>query len=138
MPENKTKPTPASVETYLLAKGSDTQRADCSKLMALLERVTGEPAKMWGAGIVGHGSYHYVYDSGRSGDAPLAGFAIRGREIVLYLDCEEKASAVLLAKLGKHKLGKSCLYFRQLADLDAKVLETLVVQSVAALRKRYG
>ncbi|WP_440221765.1 DUF1801 domain-containing protein [Dokdonella sp. MW10] len=79
-----------------------------------------------------------VNKSGRSGEVPLAGFAVRGRELVVYLDCEDEAGAKLLEKLGKHKMGKSCLYFKQLADLDAGVLEKLVKASIANLRRRHG
>jgi hypothetical protein len=93
---------------------------------------------MWGPSIVGYGSYRYTYESGHTGEAPLAGFAIRGRDLVVYLDAEAGRQKALLAKLGKHKMGKSCLYFKQLADLDKSVLEQLVVGSIAEARRRYG
>ena len=137
MAENKTKPTGASVKEYLAARGSDQQRADCRELMALLEKVTQQSPKMWGPSIVGYGSYRYTYESGRTGEAPLAGFAIRGRELVVYLDAEGSQQKALLSKLGKHRVGKSCLYFRQLADLDTAVLEQLVAGSVADMMRRY-
>jgi hypothetical protein len=86
---------------------------------------------------VGYGSYKYTYESGHSGEAPIAGFAIRGRDLVLYL-CEEEKRQALLSRLGKHKIGKSCLYIRQLADIDRAVLEELVVNSVAEVRRRHG
>ena len=92
---------------------------------------------MWGPSIVGYGSYRYTYDSGRSGEAPLTGFAIRGRDLVVYLSAEGDTQQSLLSRLGKHKMGKVCLYFRQLADLDKSVLEQLVANSVADLRARY-
>ena len=138
MAENKTKPTGASVKDYLAARGSDQQRADCQELMALLERVTQQSPKMWGPSIVGYGSYRYTYESGRTGEAPLAGFAIRGRELVVYLMTEGSQQKALLSKLGKHRVGKSCLYFRQLADLDTAVLEQVVAGSVADMMRRYG
>ena len=138
MAENKTKPTGASVKDYLAARGSDQQRADCQELMALLERVTQQSPKMWGPSIVGYGSYRYTYESGRTGEAPLAGFAIRGRELVVYLMTEGSQQKALLSKLGKHRVGKSCLYFRQLADLDKAVLEQVVAGSVADMMRRYG
>src|SRR5262245_33339400 len=116
--ENKTQPTDASVEAYIAARGNEQQRADSRELIALHEKVTGQPPKMWGPSIVGFGSYRYTYESGRSGEAPLAGFAIRGRELVVYLSCEEDAQKPLLARLGPHKMGKACLYFKRLADLD--------------------
>ena len=138
MAENKTKPTGASVKDYLAARGSEQQRADCQELMALLGKVTQQSPKMWGPSIVGYGSYRYTYESGRTGEAPLAGFAIRGRELVVYLMTEGSQQKALLSKLGKHRVGKSCLYFRQLADLDKAVLEQVVAGSVADMMRRYG
>lgn len=137
MAKNKTEPTAASVDDYIASRANAQQAADCRALMAMLTRLTGEPAKMWGPSIVGHGVYRYTYESGRSGEAPLAGFAIRGRELVVYLDCDE-GGRVLLESLGKHKMGKSCLYVKQLADLDLGVLEQLVADSIASVRRKYG
>src|ERR671916_218400 len=108
MAENKTKPTDASVDDYIASKASAQQREDCRELMALLERVTGQAPRMWGPSIVGYGSYRYTYESGRTGEAPLVGFAIRGRELVVYLLAEGEEQRSLLARLGKHKLGKVC------------------------------
>ena len=85
MAKNKTKPTDASVEDYIASRANEQQRADGGQLMALLKKITGQRPKMWGPSIVGYGSYRYTYDSGRAGQAPLAGFAIRGRELVVYL-----------------------------------------------------
>src|ERR687895_1271433 len=138
MAENKTKPTDSSVEDYILSRASEQQRTDCHELMALLEKVTQHSPKMWGSSIVGYGSYRYTYESGRTGEAPLAGFAIRGRELVVYLVAEGEEQRSLLSRLGKHKMGKACLYFKQLADLDRSALEKLVVGSVAEVRRRYG
>ena len=138
MAENKTKFTGASVEDYIAARGSEQQRADCRELIALFEKVTRQPPKMWGPSIVGFGSYRYTYDSGHSGEAPLAGFAIRGRDLVIYLVAEQDEQKSLLSKLGPHKMTKSCLYFKRLADLDRPVLEKLVVCSVADVRRRHG
>lgn len=138
MAENKTQPTEARVEDYLDARANPQQRSDCLALMALFERITGQGPKMWGPSIVGHGSCLYTYESGRSGEMPLAGFAIRGRELVLYLDCEGEPQQELLARIGKHKMSKSCFYFKQLSDLDPEALETLVRTSVAQSLKRYG
>lgn len=137
MAQNKTNATDASIDAYLASRASDAQLADCRVLMALLEKLTKQMPRMWGPSIVGYGSYRYTYESGRSGEAPLAGFAIRGRELVVYLDCGE-GDRPLLARLGKHKMGKSCLYFRQLADLDLAVLEELVANSIASVRQKYG
>jgi len=138
MAENKTKTTDASVDDYIASRANAQQQADCRELMALFQRVTRQTPRMWGPSIVGYGSYRYTYDSGRTGEAPLAGFAIRGRELVVYVMPEGHEQTSLLPKLGKHKIGKSCLYFKQLADLDKSVLEQLVVGSVAKLRRRYG
>jgi hypothetical protein len=135
--ENKTKPTDASVVDYIASRGNAQQQADCRELMALLERVTRETPRMWGPSIVGYGSYRYTYDSGRTGEAPLAGFAIRGRELVVYVATESQEQKALLTKIGKHKTGKVCLYFKQLADLDESVLEKLVANSVADVKRRY-
>ena len=137
MAENKTKPTDASVEDYIASRANEKQRTDCQELMALLKKITRQPPKMWGPSIVGYGSYRYTYESGRTGEAPLAAFAIRGRELVVYLFPEGNRQKNLLAKLGKHKMTKSCLYFKQLADLDKSVLEQLVTGSIAEARRRY-
>lgn len=137
MAENKTKPTDASVEDYIASRANKQQSADCRELMVLFKKVTRHSPRMWGPSIVGYGSYRYTYKSGRTGEAPLAGFAIRGRELVLYLVAEGEEQRSLLSKLGKHKMGKSCLYFKQLADLDRSTLEKLVVSSVAGVRRRY-
>lgn len=137
MAETKTKPTGASVNAYLALRASAEQLADCKVIMAMCRRVTKQRAKMWGPSIVGYGSYTYRYESGHSGDACLVGFAVRGRELVVYLLAESPKQVNLLAKLGKHKMGKSCLYFKRLADLDVKVLEALIAGSVAEVRRRY-
>jgi hypothetical protein len=138
MAENKTTFTGASVADYIAARGNEQQQADCRELMDLLGRITHEPPKMWGPSIVGYGSYRYTYESGRTGEAPLAGFAIRGRELVVYLDCEGEKQQSLLANVGKHKMGVSCLYFKRLADLDQAVLRQLVTNSIQAVKQRYG
>jgi len=138
MAENKTRPTASSVDDYLAAKGSPQQVADCRALMRLFEKVSGQPPVMWGVGIVGHGAYRYTYESGRTGEAPLLGFAIRSKEIVAYLMLDGAVQDALLARLGKHKVGKSCLYFKQLADLDLAALELLALASVSEIRRRYG
>lgn len=138
MAQNRTKPTGASVEAYLAARGTDPQRADCRALIALLRKVTRRPPQMWGPSIVGFGSYRYTYPSGHSGEAPIAGFAIRGRELVVYLDPGLPGLAGLRARLGPHRMGKSCLYLKRLDDIDRGVLETMVRRSVAEVRRRHG
>ena len=138
MAENKTKPTDAGVEEYIASRANAQQQTDCRELMAMFKKITRESPKMWGPSIVGYGSFRYTYESGRSGESPLAAFAIRGRELVVYLDAEGEKQRSLLSRVGKHKIGKSCLYFKQLADLDRSVLEKLVVGSIAEAKQRYG
>ena len=92
---------------------------------------------MWGPTMVGYGTYTYTYESGRSGDAFLAGFAVRGRELVVYITAEPPGQVDLLTKLGRHRMGKVCLYLKRLADVDVKVLEALIAGSVADIRRRY-
>jgi len=138
MAENKTKPIDASVDDYIASRASEQQQADCRQLMTLLKRVTRHSPKMWGPSIVGYGSCRYVYETGRTGEAPLAGFAIRGRELVLYLLVGGEEQNLLLSRLGKHKMGKVCLYFKRLSDLDYSVLEKLVANSVAEVKRNSG
>jgi hypothetical protein len=137
MAEPKTRPTGASVQAYLAARGSDEQRSDCRALMKILARVTAAKPKMWGPSIVGYGAYTYTYDSGRTGGWPLAGFAIRGRELVVYLMADDAGQQALLARLGPHRMTKSCLYLKRLRDLDVGVLERLVASSVAEVKRRH-
>ncbi|HKV74849.1 MAG TPA: DUF1801 domain-containing protein [Gemmatimonadales bacterium] len=135
---NKTKPTGASVQDYIASRASEQQRTDVRELMALFKSNTRHSPKMWGPSIVGYGSQGYSYESGRTGEVPLACFAIRGRDIVVYVAAESRKQKALLARLGKHSMGKSCLYFRQLGDLDKSVLRQIVAGSIAEFRQRYG
>ena len=138
MAENKTKPTTNSVPAFLDACTDQAQRTDAKALTKLMQRVTGNQPAMWGASIVGFDSYHYSYESGREGDMPVVGFSPRKAANVLYgTICFDDAEA-LLAKLGKHTTGKGCLYIKKLADVDMKVLETLVEKAVAATRSRHA
>ena len=138
MTENKTKATDASVARYLSAIQDEARRKDCEALAKLMTKATKEPPKMWGTSIVGFGSYHYKYESGREGDSCLTGFSSRKGDISVYLVGAVLEQVELLAKLGKHKLGKGCLYIRQLSDVDLKVLEQLIVGAVAERKRRYG
>ena len=138
MATNKTAPTDASVDGYLTARANAQQRADSEALIALMRRITGAPPTMWGPSIVGFGAYRYRYESGRTGEAPLAAFAIRGRDMVVYLHCEGERQQALLAAVGRHRMSVSCLYFKRLADLDVAVLEALIVGSIDAVREREG
>ena len=137
MSKLKTKPTDVSVKSHIAAIANEEQRKDAQTLVALMRRVTKQEPRMWGPSIVGFGSYHYKYASGHEGDSALAGFAARGRELVVYIAPGFEGRDGLLAKLGKHKTGKVCVYIRRLADVDLKVLEKLVARSVADAKSRY-
>ena len=137
MPEPKTKPTKISAARHIAAIADEEQRKDAQTLAALLRRVTKQEPRMWGPTIVGFGSYHYKYASGHEGDSALAGFAVRGSELVLYIAESFEGRDVLLAKLGKHRTGKVCVYMKRLANVDLKVLETLVARSIADTKRRY-
>jgi hypothetical protein len=133
--QNKTKPTTTSVASFIAAIPDAAQRADAKALVTLMQAESGEKPKMWGPSIIGFGSCHFEYDSGREGDMPLIGFSPRKAATVLYLATGE--SNTLLAKLGKYTSGKSCLYIKKLTDVDQAVLEPLVGKSVAVMRARY-
>lgn len=138
MAENRTTQQNTSVEAFIDAVPDSARRSDARALIRLMSAATGENPKMWGPSIVGFGSYHYVYESGREGDAPLTGFSPRRAATVLYLHLGLEGAADELAKLGKHTAGKGCLYLKKLADVDETVLERIVVRSVAAMRKKYA
>jgi hypothetical protein len=128
MAENKTRPTDADVAAFLDNVDHRVRRADGHALHTLFERISGEPATLWGPSIVGFGSVHYRYDSGREGDMPRIAFSPRKANLVLYVGGYEGFEADL-ARLGKHKSSKACLYLNKLADVDAAVLETIVRKS---------
>jgi hypothetical protein len=136
MAENKTKPTQSSVTEFIDALTDQTRRADAKTLVKLMQSASGEKPKMWGPSIVGFGSCHYTYDSGREGDMPMISFSPRKAATVLYSMTGFSGAEALLAKLGKHTTGKGCLYIKKLADVDQKVLQALVVKAVAARRVR--
>lgn len=137
MADNKTKPTKLSVAAFVDALTDPTRRADAKALVKLLQSASGEKPKMWGPSIIGFGSYHYRYDSGREGDMPIISFSPRKAATVLYNLTGFSGSASLLAKLGKHMKGGGCLYIKKLADVDQQVLQALVVKSLAAMAARY-
>lgn len=137
MAENKTTANDASIEAYLISRATAAQRHDCEVLMTMLQRVTGAAPRMWGPTIVGFGSYRYTYESGRSGVSCLTGFAIRGKDLVIYLVADGDDQQALLDRLGPHKQGKACLYVKRLADLDLSALEELVAGSVAEIRRTH-
>jgi hypothetical protein len=137
MAENKTKETGGDVGAFLDAVADPVRRADAQALCTLMTRATGETPSMWG-NIVGFGRYHYRYESGREGDTMVSGFAVRAKELVLYLGCDAGGLDDLLARLGRHRLGKGCLYVKAMADVDAGVLEALVERAHAATRARHA
>lgn len=137
MSTNKTHATQASVANYLAAKASASQHADCLALIELMSELTSEPPVMWGPSIVGFGRYHYTYESGRSGESCLTGFAVRGREIVLYVVAEAPEQQQILAQIGVHRMGKACLYVKSLAAINLPQLRELIKGSVQELQRRY-
>jgi len=134
MPENKTKATTLSVTAYIDTLSDPTQRSDAKELVQLMQRASGEKPRLWGSSIVGFGTHHYRYDSGREGDMPLISFSPRKAAHVLYSLLGNEEAKALLGKLGKHKTGKGCLYIKKLADVDRKVLETLIGKAVTHKR----
>ena len=137
MSGNKTKPTGASVDAFLSGLADAQMQADCRAVAAMMAEVTGGEPRLWGSSIVGFGSYHYRYASGREGDFMLAGFAPRKRALTLYIMAGFAEYPDLLARLGKHTTGKSCLYVKRLADVDQAVLRELVTRSVRYIRQKY-
>lgn len=139
MYEAKTKPTAASVTGFIAAIADEERRKDCRTIVTLMKRATGCPPKLWGPSIVGFDRYHYTYASGHSGESCVVGFSPRKGDLSIYLlaGYQDAATKRLLAKLGRHRTGKACLYIRRLADVDLAVLERLIVRSVADTRRRY-
>ncbi|WP_139994881.1 DUF1801 domain-containing protein [Paenibacillus paridis] len=137
MYEQKTKETDNSVIEFLDLIENEKKREDAYKLLAIFTEATGYPAKMWGPSIIGFGSYHYRYDTGHEGDAPLAGFSPRKAKVSLYFATGDTERAALLQSLGKHTAGKACVYINKVADIDVAVLKELIGQSVAYLNERY-
>ena len=141
MPEQKTRPG-GDVGEFLASIEGEQKRADATRLVAMMHRVTGEPPVLWGGSMVGFGNYHYIYDSGHEGDSFLVGFAPRRAEFSIYLmgiyfPDSSDAARLLLEHLGKHRMGKACLYVKKLADIDEKVLMQLIELSVQKLREHY-
>jgi hypothetical protein len=136
MAENKTKPTGAAVDAFLEGVADPQRRADAHQVRALMERLSGEPAAMWGPSIVGFGSYHYKYDSGREGDWCRIAFSPRAKELVLYGLGVARRPA-LMEQLGKHRTGKGCLYIKKLSDVDEGVLEELAIEALDYMKEKY-
>jgi hypothetical protein len=137
MAEQKTKPTNQSVEVFLNSIADETRRTECFAVLDMMKRVTRTEPKIWGSGLVGFGSYHYKYASGHEGDCFVTGFAPRKAAITLYITAGVERFPKLLAKLGKHKAGKGCLYIKKLDDVNLSVLEDLVKQSVDHTKATY-
>jgi hypothetical protein len=137
MAENKTKPTPASVEDFLGAVSPASRQSEARDVCNLLARVSGEAPTMWGGSIVGFGSYHYRYDSGREGDAPRVGFSPRKTALTLYVMDGFEGRDDLLAKVGKVKTGASCVYINKLADVNLGALEELIAASLRHMAAKY-
>jgi hypothetical protein len=137
MAENKTQETAVRVGDFLETVPDEAQRADARTIIAMMERLSGEPPRMWGPSIIGFGRYHYKYESGREGDMARIGFSPRKGQTVVYLVDGYGDRADQLTRLGRHKIGKSCLYIKRLSDIDVTVLEEMVVGSLAYMAKKY-
>ena len=137
MAQNKTTENGLSVHDFLNTVPDENKRSDCFNLLGIIGEIIGFTAKMWGTAIVGFGSYHYKYESGRTGNAPLVGFSPRKDAIVLYLSSDFNNREELLAKFGKHKTGKACVYIKKLSDIDVEVLKEMITNSVAKINSLY-
>ncbi len=137
MAKIKTTRNTKSVTAFLNDVQDETQRKDALTILQMMKRVTGEEPAMWGPGIVGFGSYHYVYESGREGDWPLTGFSPRKQSLTIYIMDGFPKYESFLRKLGKHSTGKSCLYVKRLVDIDMTVLEKLISESILHVKKKH-
>lgn len=137
MAELKTKATEVQVADFIAAVPDPVRRADAETLCAVMERLTGDQARMWGPSIIGFGSYRYHYESGRTGEMCRIGFSPRKAELVLYVLDGNADQSALLSRLGKHKTGKGCLYIKKLADVDVSVLEAIVQAKIERMAETY-
>ena len=137
MSEPKTKVNDNSVSRFLCTVDDEVKRRECQEILEMMQDATGSPPKMWGTSLIGFGSYHYKYASGREGDWPLSGLSPRKANISIYIMPGFETFAGLMKKLGKHSTGKSCLYIKKLEDVDRQVLQELIRASVAEMRSRY-
>ncbi len=133
----KTQPNDNNVSDFLNTVAEDKKRAESFKLLEIMYEITNEPAKMWGQSIVGFGTYHYKYESGREGDFFKVGFSPRKQSLTVYIMPGFERFDKLMADLGKYKTGKTCLYIKSLDDVDIKTLKTLISQSVSYMNKKY-
>lgn len=138
MAELKTQKNDGSVDAFLNSVENDKRRTDAFKVLALMQEVTGESPKMWGDSVVGFGSYHYKYESGREGDWYVTGFSPRKKSLTLYIMPGFAEHDQLMRKLGKFKTGRSCLYINKLEDVDIPTLRTLIKLSVDHMAQIYG
>jgi len=134
---NKTIENDNSVNAFLETVADETKRADSREIIKLYCKHTGLEPKMWGPAIIGFGSYHYKYASGREGDAPLAAFSPRKQDITLYFEVEYEGREKLLSELGKHKTGKCCVYIKRFDDIDPEILKQMITASMAKTKKTY-
>jgi hypothetical protein len=137
MAEPKLIENAGDVGAFLAAIADPGRRADCEALAAMMARLTGQPPRMWGASIVGFGRHRYQYDSGRAGEWFASGFAPRKGDLTIYLVAHAERFPEILGRLGKHKIGKACLYVKRLADIDGAVLEELLTRTIAWVRATY-
>ncbi len=138
MAELKTKANDDSVVNFLNSVDEDQKRKDSFELLEFFKHVTEEEPKMWGDSIIGFGQYHYRYDSGREGDWLLTGFSPRKQALTIYLMCDLSSNQKQLERLGKFKMGKSCLYIKKFDDIDRNVLSVLIKESITFLKEKYG
>jgi len=135
--KNKTTATEKSVRDFLNSVKDDQKREDSFKILSMMERLSGYEAKMWGSSIIGFGEYHYKYESGREGDMCRIGFSPRTQNLTLYMIPGYSEYADELSRLGKHKIGKSCLYIKRLSDVDESVLEEMIIKDLKAMDEKY-
>lgn len=138
MSDLKTKKNDASVEEFLAGIPQARRREDCRTVVEMMTKITGDEPAMWGTSIIGFGTYHYKYASGREGDWPITGVSPRKQSLTLYIMPGFDRYEELMGKLGKHKTGVSCLYVNKLEDIDLPTLRKLVTESVKYMRKKYG
>lgn len=137
MAEQKTKPTAMSVDEFIEAVEHPGRREDARTLVRLMTEISGEPAQMWGPSIIGFGRYHYRYESGHEGDAPLLGFSPRKANMALYMTAYHDERADFLSRLGKHKSGQSCVYVNRLSDVDMDVVAEMARWTITTTKARY-
>lgn len=137
MQKNKTTETKKSVAAFVRTVTDPQRQKDCHTLIEIMKAESGFDPRMWGPAIIGFGSYHYKYDSGREGDAPLVGFSPRKSEFALYL-ANYPGKETLLKNFGKHKTAKSCVYIKRVSDIDVEVLKKLVAGAIPFIRSMYS